>query len=148
MTPPEGSPAMFSTDGILGRNFAISAAALDGLAKRQQLHAENIANIDTKGYHAKTLDFESVLSSALNKPDPGTMFGNPLATASSLRDGVDGASLSSRFKTTRAAGEGGVDRTTEVSEMSNDNVRYRVLSQQVTNSLSAVRSVIAEMGRG
>ncbi|MBC7460413.1 MAG: flagellar basal body rod protein FlgB [Thermoleophilia bacterium] len=138
---------MFSTDGILGRNFAITAAALDGLSKRQQLHAENIANIDTKGYHSKTLDFESVLGSAMRQPDPGTMYENPLRVASAGRDAMDGADLSRNFKTTRSA-DAGVDRTTEVAEMSNDNVRYRVLTQQVTNQLSAVRSVIAEMGRG
>ena len=32
--------------------------------------------------------------------------------------------------------------------MMNDNVRFRVLTQQVTNQISAMRSVIAEMGRG
>jgi flagellar basal-body rod protein FlgB len=138
---------MFSTDGILGRNFAITAAALDGLTERQQLHAENLANIDTKGYHAKTLDFETVLGNALNKPDPGTMYENPMKVASAGRDAMDGANLSGSFRTS-ASSKAGVDRTTEVSEMSNDNVRYRVLTQQVTNSLSAVRSVIAEMGRG
>jgi len=138
---------MFSTDGILGRNFAITSAALDGLSKRQQMHAENIANIDTKGYHAKTLDFESVLTSAVRKQDPGNMYANPLRQSISGRDALDGAELSQSFKTTRSS-EAGVDRTTEVAEMSNDNVRYRVLTQQVTNSLSALRSVIAEMGRG
>ena len=138
---------MFSTDGILGRNFAITAAALDGLSKRQQLHAENIANIDTKGYHAKTLDFESVLSSAIHKENPGTMYANPMRASTSGRDAMDGASLTNNFKTTRSS-NAGVDRTTEVAEMSNDNVRYRILTQQVTNQLSALRSVIAEMGRG
>lgn len=138
---------MFSTDGILGRNFAITAAALDGLTERQQLHAENLANIDTEGYRAKTLDFESVLSSALHKKDPGNMYTNPLRAAVAGRDALDGANLSSGFRRTHASAAG-VDRTTEVSEMSNDNVRYRVLTQQITNQLSAVRSVIAEMGRG
>jgi flagellar basal-body rod protein FlgB len=138
---------MFSTDGILGRNFAVTAAALDGLAERQQLHAENIANIDTKGYHAKTLDFESTLNAALATPDPGTMFQNPMAAATAGRDAMQGADLTANFKTGSST-RSGVDRTTEVSEMSNDNVRYRVLTQQVTNQLSAVRSVIAEMGRG
>jgi len=139
---------MFSTDGILGRNFAITSAALDGLALRQQLHTQNLANVDTKGYRAKTVDFEGVLGSAMQGDAPGIRFNNPLATASSMRDGADGASLSSQFSVETKAGKAGVNRTTEVSEMANDNIRFRVLTQTVTNNISAVRSVIAEMGRG
>ena len=144
---------MFSTDGILGRNHAIAAAALDGLAKRQQLHAENLANIDTKGYRAKTVDFERVLGAAMGGDDPGTRFGNPFGANATFKSGtaaaMEGATLSSAFATQQKTGKGGkVDRTTEVSGMMNDNVRFRVLTQQVTNQISALRSVIAEMGRG
>lgn len=143
---------MFSTDGILGRNHAIAAAALDGLAMRQQLHAENLANIDTKGYRAKTVDFERVLGSAMGGDDPGMRFGNPFGADSTFKSGIsaarEGGTLSSAFGVQQKGGTKGVDRTTEVSGMMNDNVRFRVLTQQVTNQISAVRSVIAEMGRG
>ena len=143
---------MFSTDGILGRNHAIAAAALDGLAMRQQLHAENLANIDTKGYRAKTVDFERVLGAAMAGDSPGTRFDNPFGAASAFRAGTsaapEGGTLSSAFAVQQKSGSGGVDRTTEVSAMMNDNVRFRVLTQQVTNQISSVRSVIAEMGRG
>jgi len=138
---------MFSTDGILGRNFAIAAASLDGLAMRQQLHAENLANIDTEGYRSKTVDFERVLGAAMQHDDPGTMFRNPLGGTGSVGDAYGAGDLVSRFSEKRSA-EQGVNRTTEVAEMMNDNVRFRVLTQQVTNQISAMRSVIAEMGRG
>jgi flagellar basal-body rod protein FlgB len=39
--------------------------ALDGLALRQQVIGDNIANVDTPGFRAKTVDFESALQSAL-----------------------------------------------------------------------------------
>ena len=144
---------MFSTDGILGRNHAIAAAALDGLAMRQQLHAENLANIDTEGYNAKTVDFERVLGAAMKGENPGTRFNNPFGAGSAFNVGASGAqeggTLSGAFAVqTRRGKDGKVDRTTEVSAMMNDNVRFRVLTQQVTNQISAVRSVIAEMGRG
>ncbi|MCW2922551.1 MAG: flagellar basal-body rod protein FlgB [Thermoleophilia bacterium] len=144
---------MFSTDGILGRNHAIAAAALDGLAQRQQLHAENLANIDTEGYRAKTVDFERVLGAAMKGDDPGTRFGNPFGAGSTFHSGInaaqEGGNLSSAFATQQKSGKSGkVDRTEEVSAMMNDNIRFRVLTQQVTNQISAVRSVIAEMGRG
>ena len=137
---------MFSTDGILGRNFAIYSASLDGLALRQQVHAENLANIDTEGYKAKTVDFEGVLASAMKGESLGLRFGNPFGANSAIGDASTGGSLSSAFAVKR--GNKGVDRTTEVAAMMNDNVRFRVMTQQVTNQISAVRSVIAEMGRG
>ena len=142
---------MFSTDGILGRNFAIATSALDGLALRQQVHAENIANVDTKGYQAKTVDFESTLSAEIKRGKSGTMFSNPLAhpgSRGSVRDAQDAAALSQTFSATSRHGKPGVDRTKEVSMMMNDNIRFRVLTQQVTNSISSLRSVISEMGRG
>lgn len=138
---------MFSTDGILGRNHAIVAAALDGLAMRQQLHAENLANVDTKGYRAKTVDFERVLGAAIKGDDPGLRAHNPFGAGAAFSAASEGA-LSSSFAAQQRTGATGVDRTTEVSAMMNDNVRFRVLTQQATNQVSAMRSVIAEMGRG
>ncbi|MEO6867099.1 MAG: flagellar basal body rod protein FlgB [Gaiellales bacterium] len=139
---------MFSTEGILGRNFAVASAALDGLAMRQQLHTENLANIDTEGYRSKTVNFERVLGAALKGENPGILHTNPLKASGSVSGASTGAALSSAFTAERKAGKAGVDRTTEVSAMMNDNIRFRVITQQVTNQISAVRSVIAEMGRG
>jgi flagellar basal-body rod protein FlgB len=139
---------MPSIDGILGRDFAIAAAAMDGLAMRQQLHAENLANVDTEGDRAKTVNFERVLGAAMQGEDPGMRFNSPFGDGSALGDAAAGGTISSAFAVERAGGAPGVDRTSEVSAMMNDNVKFRVLSQQVTNQLSAVRSLLAEMGKG
>lgn len=142
---------MFSADGILGRDFSIMAAGMDGLAMRQQVHAENVANIDTPNYQARTVDFESTLRGAI---DAGRS-GNPMAAdgaqlSSSVADSVTAGELTSKFAVEGRPGAPGgrVDRTQEVSSMMNDNIRFRVLSQQVTNRISGLRSVISEMGRG
>jgi len=134
---------MFSADGILGRNFSIITAGMDGISMRQQVHAENIANIDTEGYKARTVDFESVLSHALNTGTDGSGSGS----TTGAQGGVD--NLSSHFVSTQRRGaDAQVDRTQETSDMMNDNVRYRVLSQQITNQLQELKGVISEMGRG
>ena len=139
---------MFSSDGSLGRGFAIATASLDGLAKRQQLHTENLANVDTVGYRAKQLDFESVLQGALKNDDPGLMYGNPFARdePSGVHDAFTSADLTRRFTTSQSS-RVGVDRASEVSGMMNDQVRFRMMSQQVTNAISGLRGVISEMGR-
>lgn len=41
------------------------SSALDGLALRQRTIAQNIANVNTPGYHAQTVSFESALAQSV-----------------------------------------------------------------------------------
>lgn len=141
---------MLSADGILGRNFGILTAGLDGLTMRQKVHAENLANVNTPGYRARTVNFEASLRAAMQ----GGPHGVSLATAgpglmsNAVGDARIGGNLARHFAASRRGGAGGVSKTEEVGLMMNDNIRYRVLTQQVTNRISELRSVISEMGRG
>jgi len=45
-------------------------AALDGVALRQRVTADNIANVDTPGYRATSVDFETSLRAATAAGDP------------------------------------------------------------------------------
>jgi flagellar basal-body rod protein FlgB len=49
---------------------AILSSALDGIALRQRVIADNIANVDTPGYRASSVDFESNLRAAIASGDP------------------------------------------------------------------------------
>ena len=44
---------------------AVLSSALDGLSTRQRVIADNIANVDTPGFRASAVDFESSLASAI-----------------------------------------------------------------------------------
>ena len=44
--------------------------SLDGLAARQRISAQNLANSETPGYTAQTVSFEDSLSSAISSGDP------------------------------------------------------------------------------
>jgi flagellar basal-body rod protein FlgB len=46
---------------------AVLTSALDGLATRQSVIADNIANIDTPGFRATSVDFESSLAAAIQR---------------------------------------------------------------------------------
>jgi flagellar basal-body rod protein FlgB len=48
-------------------------AALSGLAERQRVTADNIANVNTPGFLAGRVDFESALSSALANGESPTI---------------------------------------------------------------------------
>lgn len=45
-------------------------SALDGLSLRQQVIADNIANVDTPGFRASSVDFETSLTRAIADGDP------------------------------------------------------------------------------
>ena len=49
---------------------AVLNAALDGVALRQRVTADNIANVDTPGYRESSVDFESSLRAAIAAGDP------------------------------------------------------------------------------
>ena len=51
----------FATDPLT----SVLHSALDGLALRQSVIADNIANVDTPGFRATSIDFESSLQAAI-----------------------------------------------------------------------------------
>ena len=74
-------------------------ASLDGLAARQRVIADNLANSETPGYTAQTVSFEDSLASAIGNGDPTQTSITPGVT-NDVRDGlgnnvsVDGETLS------------------------------------------------------
>jgi flagellar basal-body rod protein FlgB len=69
-------PALSGSDSV----FGVLSAALDGLALRQQVIADNIANVDTPGFRATTVDFESSLRDAVASGDGSRSGANLVAT--------------------------------------------------------------------
>jgi flagellar basal-body rod protein FlgB len=56
--------------------MAAAEYALRGLALRADVHAHNVANVNTPGFRAQRVDFESALHHALASKDP-QMAGDP-----------------------------------------------------------------------
>jgi flagellar basal-body rod protein FlgB len=54
-------------DGIADLTMQTTQYALDGLALRGDARANNIANVNTPGFHSSGVSFESALSTALGK---------------------------------------------------------------------------------
>ncbi|EKE22310.1 MAG: Flagellar basal-body rod protein [uncultured bacterium] len=131
------SSSLFSDD-------AISAAtlALRGLAARQQTISSNIANVDTPGYSAKQVDFESTLMRTLNSSS------SQVSMAKTNKLHLDSSFSSSSFYTTsnRAGGtyrEDGnnVDIDTELIDMSETNIKYQAISQEISSKLLLLKSI-------
>lgn len=90
--------------------------SLHGLAARQRAIADNIANMDTPGYSAKRVDFESSLRDA-------------------IRSGSTSSASLDEHKSTDAAGINGnnVNIDQETLELSDTNLRYQ-LAVEATNA--------------
>ena len=65
-------------------------SALDGLAYRQRVTADNIANVDTPGFTASTVDFEDSLRGALADGTMSPGEGLPTTSLSTAQAGANG----------------------------------------------------------
>jgi flagellar basal-body rod protein FlgB len=104
--------------------------ALDGLAYRQRVTADNIANVDTPGFTATHVDFEDSLRGALAD---GTM---------SMGEGLPTTTL-----TTDQAGANGnnVDLGSETLTAMQATFSYQLLSRAVGDRFGLVSTAIGGM---
>jgi flagellar basal-body rod protein FlgB len=100
---------------------AAVAVALDALSMRQQTIAANLANVNTAGYRAGSVDFEAALQSAMQSaPDRPE---ETLQALAELRESV----RSGDFVST--AQNAGVEIDLELTRMSETVLRYQALVQ-------------------
>lgn len=116
-------------------NDAVSAvlgAALDGLAWRQRATADNIANVDTPGFRATSVEFESALRSAIS---------DPASTETTLTDGLEVVSTTTR--TPIGADGNGVDLRKEALAAVQTQFQYQMLARAVSDRAEIVRTTAA-----
>ena len=101
-------------------------AALDGLALRERVAANDIANVDTPGYTASTVSFEDSLRSALAD---GT---DPAQTPPQVTPSPDSAGLNGN----------NVDLAAETMTQMQATFRYQLLSRAVGDRFALIRDVI------
>jgi flagellar basal-body rod protein FlgB len=99
-------------------------SALDGLSLRQRAIADNIANVNTPGYHAKRVQFEDALAASVAE-------GSGSVTATT------GESL----EPTRLNGNN-VNLDTETLSSIDTVLRYQFATQAIGGSFSSVRTAL------
>lgn len=119
----------FSSDAVA----SVLDTALDGIALRQRVVANNIANVDTPGFHASRVDFETSLRAAIGD---GT-FTNP-TTAATAEESV-GASVS-LTPTPLGPNQNSVDLQTETMTSMQTQFQYQIVSRAVSDRLALVKT--------
>ena len=106
----------------------VLASALDGVTVRQQVIADNIANVDTPGFRATSVDFESQLKAAINGGEFAS--GNPVdpgvtTTPTDTPVGVNGNNVDLRKETMAAV---------------QSQYQYQILTRAVTERFNVIKT--------
>jgi flagellar basal-body rod protein FlgB len=130
-------------DSIVNDSAMITAQrALDGLALQQQVIGRNIANVDTPGYQAQTVDFETALQRAQNTS--GTL---GLASTNSRHLGLadlaasSPAQLQPRAGGSERADGNNVNIDDELVSMSQTGVQYQAITELVSQKLALLKTL-------
>jgi flagellar basal-body rod protein FlgB len=114
--------------------------ALDGLSLRQQAISRNLANVDTPGYKAETVNFKDTLNRMIDKGDllPLKITDEDhLLTA----EAETGFALTLRSGGSFRADENNVDVDVEMTDMSEAGVQYQAVSQAISKKLLLLKTL-------
>lgn len=104
---------------------AVLNAALDGIARRQRVIADNIANVDTPGYRAASVEFESRLRAAIASGDLSSA-GSGALVATDTPVGANGNNVDLRHETLAAI---------------QSQFQYQVLTRAASDRFTLIKTV-------
>lgn len=118
--------SIFASDAVHG----VLNTALDGISLRQNVIADNIANVDTPNFRARSVDFETSLKSAIS------------------RGGVDGSVSGVTIDVTETQTPVGingnnVDLRKETMAAMQSVFQYQIVSRSVSDRLANLRTAAA-----
>jgi flagellar basal-body rod protein FlgB len=118
--------------------------ALDGLSKRSQTIGRNLANMDTPGFKAQNINFETAVKRALQNSETGE-----LKMAATQSGHLAAPSETVAFQNAvrpggseRADGNN-VDVDVELSQMAETGVRYQALTQMISRKFGLIKTITA-----
>jgi len=110
---------------------------LDAIVRKNDVISGNIANIDTPGYKAKRIDFESVFQNALSNglSDDAVSLDDPAAFTPRVYE-EQGTSL-------RLDGNN-VDIDQEMADLAKNSILYNTMTYAISRELMQLKVVITE----
>ncbi|HIQ04485.1 MAG TPA: flagellar basal body rod protein FlgB [Anaerolineae bacterium] len=121
--------------------------ALDGLALRQQVISNNIANVDTPGFKASEVSFEQVLRRQL--ADDATLslertHQRHLAASTQASEATGDIWVTVRSDTTLRNDGNNVDIDREMVELAETAIRYHAVARLMARRLAILRTIARE----
>lgn len=131
-----------SSPFMIDKTMQAAKSALDGLSQRQNAISRNIANIDTPGYQAQTINFEEALNKAL-KPS-GTSLSLNRTQAAHLempKTETNFNSISYRPGGSERADGNNVDLDVELTDMSETNIVYQAVTAAIKKKFDLLTTI-------
>ncbi len=129
----------------LTSSMQIREKALDAAWARNEVIAQNIANVDTPNYKKKTVRFEEYLGQALDDGFKGfttdkrhIQIGGGDAENAKIKVTVENKELSTRLDGNN------VDIESEMASLAKNDIRYNALAQSISGGFARLKSVISE----
>src|SRR6266403_1774670 len=113
---------------VLDLTMQAIQASLDGLAARQRITAQNLANSETPGYRAQTVSFEDSLAAAINGGD---------ATQTSISTGQSNDQVDTNFNNVSVDGE--------TLTMVDTGLRYQLATESMNNKFRVLHDAIGHI---
>jgi flagellar basal-body rod protein FlgB len=114
---------------------------LDGLSSRQQIISRNLANIDTPGYQAQTVNFEDTIRQALADQDRASLrVSDPRHLAGGPGQAL-GFSVTNRSGGSFRTDQNNVDIDVELTDMSETGIQYQAVTQMASKKLLLLKTI-------
>ncbi len=117
--------------GLFDATMQRLSYGLDGLSQRQQIIADNIANVDTPGYLTHDIPFEQQLLDVMN---------NPLSN-SAVPDSLPGAVTRNDLQVRNDGNN--VDINMQMNEMTSTAVTYEAATQLISQKFAMLSDALA-----
>lgn len=124
--------------------LAAARTALDGLTRRQEAIASNIANVDTVGYRRKSVTFEGALKDqiAAARGEEGLRTTDPAHRRSASMSGRDMGGVERRDVVASRNDDNRVSVDEEMALLADTQLRYQALTQSINGRLGTLRNII------
>jgi len=104
-------------------------AALDGLAARQRVIADNVANVETPGYIAGQVSFEDSLRAAIADGDPSSTAVSTTATTDPVNQNGNNVSIDN-----------------QVVSLTDTDLRYQTMAAAMNEKFGLLKTAIGGAG--
>ncbi|MBU1345114.1 MAG: flagellar basal body rod protein FlgB [Proteobacteria bacterium] len=132
---------------IFGHTFKTIEKALDVSAKRHNLIAGNIANMDTIGYKPKDLDFNRTLKRAMGEKEPDFLDRTHDKHLSTYGDEDAFDMKGENSESVDIYHLDSVNIDTEMMNLTENNIKYRATTELLLRKLKILQYSIDEGGK-
>jgi flagellar basal-body rod protein FlgB len=124
--------------------FLAARTALDGLTRRQEAIASNIANVDTVGFKRKSVSFETALRDQIEGANAAKALRttHPDHIALGAGGGKNPGGIENRDLVASRNDDNHVSIDEEMSLLADTQIRYQALTQTVSSRLGTLHNII------